>query len=214
MRTFERLSHSERPAGARPVRTRRVIEPDGSVSRELFVLCAERGLLSLPRCIRCHEFLGWSLDRSLGDACVTCTGGGAPRGAADPPWRSAGPSALPIQDVMEDAVCVRADVPADALESAYVDLDLHATPVLEVDDSLLGIVTKSDVLRRRRCSTSTARDVMTTPAVTASPAADVKDAASLMARHDIGRLPVLHPVFGVVGMIDGVRLLRTLAETR
>jgi CBS domain-containing protein len=182
-----------------------VIERDGSVSRELFVLCAERGLLSLPRCTRCHEFLGWSLDRSLGDACVTCTGGG---GA---PWTAADPSALPIQEVMEDAVCVRADVPADALESAYVDLDLHATPVLEVDDSVLGIITRSDLMRRR-CSTSDARDVMTAPAIMVSPTTPVKDAIELLGRHDIGRLPVIHPVFGLVGMVNAASLLQTLGH--
>lgn len=208
MRAFEQSSHSERPAGTRPVRMRRVIERDGSVSRELFVLCSEQGLLSLPRCTRCHEFLGWSLDRSLGEACVTCTGdGGAP-------WSTADPFALPIREILEDTVCVRADVPADALESAYVDLDLHATPVLEVDDSVLGIITKSDIMRRGRCSTSKARDVMTTPAVTVPPTARVTDAVALMARHDIGRLPVVHPVLGVVGMVTAASLLQTLDHRR
>jgi signal-transduction protein with cAMP-binding, CBS, and nucleotidyltransferase domain len=75
------------------------------------------------------------------------------------------------------------------------ELDIGAIPIGE-DDRLVGIVTDRDIVCRCIAAgldpgTATARDVMTEGVVFCVDRQDVKDAARIMARKEVRRLPVI-----------------------
>ena len=62
---------------------------------------------------------------------------------------------------------------------------------------------------RRRALARTAGELMTAPAVTVAPQATVEQAARLMRRHRVGRLPVTSPLTGrLAGIVTRSDLLR------
>lgn len=103
-----------------------------------------------------------------------------------------------------------------------------ALPVLETDGRLAGVVSEDDLLpkqgyparrdrrrsilpRRRRLMTKargrTARDLMSSPAITVRGSASLSAAARMMVRHRVKQLPVLGPGEALVGMVSRADLL-------
>jgi CBS domain-containing protein len=86
--------------------------------------------------------------------------------------------------------------------------------VIVVDAEMpIGIVTERDIVRRvvakQRPGTTKLLDVMTTPLITISPDASLKEAARTMVNHRIRRLPVLkeHKLVGILVVSDFARHL-------
>jgi CBS domain-containing protein len=115
--------------------------------------------------------------------------------------------------------------------------DIGAMPVVAPTGQLLGVVSRPDLIpkvaglaaatglcsqlgsrrrERRRAMARTAGELMTTPAVTVTPHATVVQAARLMRRHRIGRLPVTFPLTGrlagIVTRSDLLRVYRRLGQ--
>lgn len=108
--------------------------------------------------------------------------------------------------------------------------DIGAMPVVAPTGQLLGVVSRPDLIpkvagmaaatglcpgfgsrrrERRRAMARTAGELMTTPAVTATQQATVEQAARLMRRHRVGRLPVTFPLTGrLAGIVTRADLLR------
>ena len=108
--------------------------------------------------------------------------------------------------------------------------DIGAMPVVAPTGQLLGVVSRPDLIpkvaglaaatgpcpgfgsrrrERRRAMARTAGELMTTPAVTVTPQATVEQAARLMHRHRVGRLPVTFPLTGrLAGIVTRSDLLR------
>jgi CBS domain-containing protein len=108
--------------------------------------------------------------------------------------------------------------------------DIGAMPVVAPTGQLLGVVSRPDLIpkvaglaaatgpcpgfgsrrrERRRAMARTAGELMTTPAVTVTPQATVEQAARLMRRHRVGRLPVAFPLTGrLAGIVTRSDLLR------
>ena len=108
--------------------------------------------------------------------------------------------------------------------------DIGAVPVVAPTGQVLGVVSRPDLIpkaaglaapaglcpwfgprrrERRRALARTAGELMTTPAVTVTPHATVVQAARLMRRHRIGRLPVTFPLTGrLAGIVTRSDLLR------
>ena len=108
--------------------------------------------------------------------------------------------------------------------------DIGAMPVVAPTGQLLGVVSRPDLIpkvaglaaatglypgfgsrrrERRRAMARTAGELMTTPAVTVTPQATVEQAARLMRRHRVGRLPVTFPLTGrLAGIVTRADLLR------
>ncbi|KOG31878.1 MULTISPECIES: CBS domain-containing protein [Streptomyces] len=82
--------------------------------------------------------------------------------------------------------------------------DITGVPVLDEDDRVVGVVSESDLLARHA---STARDLMTTPAVTVHAEETVADAARLMVRRGVERLPVVDEEERLVGIVTRRDLL-------
>jgi len=106
---------------------------------------------------------------------------------------------------------------------------IGAVPVIDPERRVLGVVSNADLIakagglpaagprlqfpRRRRerlkAMARTAGELMTAPAVTVPPAATIGQAARLMRRHRIGRLPVRDPLTGrLAGIVTRSDLLR------
>ncbi|MFF4908193.1 CBS domain-containing protein [Streptomyces sp. NPDC001260] len=94
-------------------------------------------------------------------------------------------------------------------------LDRHrisGLPVVDHDDKVLGVVSGTDLARAGN-GTLTAGDLMSTPAVTVHPEQAVSDAARVMERHGIERLPVVDEEDRLVGIATRRDLLRVFART-
>jgi CBS domain-containing protein len=118
------------------------------------------------------------------------------------------------------------------------ELRLHgvdAVPVLREDGTVSGLVSSTDLLlkkadpnaaeaphpfagpRRRRelrkAAGTTAADLMTAPAVTITPGASVEEAAGLMRRRRVSRLPVVDADTGrLVGIVSRADVLRVYSR--
>lgn len=88
------------------------------------------------------------------------------------------------------------------------DAKLHAVPVVDSAEQLTGVVSVSDLLRypERR----TARELMSSPVLTADPDMLAARAAQRAARADVNQLPVVDEHDHVVGLVTRLDLLRLL----
>ncbi|MFI5957330.1 CBS domain-containing protein [Cryptosporangium sp. NPDC051539] len=139
-----------------------------------------------------------------------------------------------VSDVMTNAVqsaYVRTPVKtiAERLDWAGVT----AMPVLDDDAEVVGVVSEADLLhkvtyqddadgwprllRRHRTDRDKAegllaQDVMTAPAITIAPGASVVEAAQLLERHRVKRLPVVNDTGKLVGVVSRADLVRLLTR--
>ncbi|MEU8524062.1 MULTISPECIES: CBS domain-containing protein [Streptomyces] len=82
--------------------------------------------------------------------------------------------------------------------------DISGVPVVDDDDHVVGVVSESDLLARHEL---TAREVMTRPPVTVHAEETVADAARLMVRRGVERLPVVDVEDRLVGIVTRRDLL-------
>ncbi|OKJ66164.1 CBS domain-containing protein [Streptomyces sp. CB02261] len=82
--------------------------------------------------------------------------------------------------------------------------DISGVPVVDEDDRVVGVVSESDLLASDEL---TARGLMTTPAVTVHADETVVDAARLMVRRGVERLPVVDEEERLVGIVTRRDLL-------
>jgi CBS domain-containing protein len=121
-----------------------------------------------------------------------------------------------------DVVTIPADATLNDVAAMLLDRGISGAPVVSSRGRVLGVVSKSDLVRtltggqrhgraasRTRASRrrQTARDVMSSPAVTVTPERNVAHAATVMTRRGINRLPVLdrNTLVGIVSRADLVR---------
>ncbi|MFJ1594803.1 HPP family protein [Kitasatospora albolonga] len=100
---------------------------------------------------------------------------------------------------------------------------IGAVPVLDDEDRVVGVVSRTDVEQgAARCFPRTdlaegsgpvVRDLMTSPAVTVHPEQRVKDAARVMERRGVDRLPVVDPEDRLIGLATRRDLLRVFLRT-
>jgi CBS domain-containing protein len=134
-----------------------------------------------------------------------------------------------------DVITVRTDTSFKEIARRLAENNVSALPVLDEEGRLVGVVSEADLLykegyrdrggRSRRptvisrlrrtlakAAGGTARDVMTSPAVTIDPDATLAETARYMASHGVKRLPVLAggELIGIVSRADLVSaFLRT-----
>jgi CBS domain-containing protein len=136
-----------------------------------------------------------------------------------------------IRNVMtRDVVTVTDTTPFAELVRKMAEHGVSALPVLDQDERLVGIVSEADLLRkeeyqderngryllegrgrraaRAKAAGRTAADLMTSPVVTIDSDATIPEAARLLARHRIKRLPVVDDDGRLVGIASRSDLLR------
>nr|WP_137678674.1 CBS domain-containing protein [Parerythrobacter lutipelagi] len=114
---------------------------------------------------------------------------------------------MKVRDAMhENAVWITPDTQLPDIARIMREQDVGALPVGE-NDRLVGMVTDRDVVMRgfddaRDPIQLTARDVMSEPILFCSEEADLEQAAHLMEKHKVRRLPVIGDHRRMVGMLS------------
>ena len=117
-----------------------------------------------------------------------------------------------IREMMTaDVVTVTLDTQFKELAGFMAIHNVSALPVLDSEGRVAGVVSEVDLLRKEQFQEDpgrTARDVMTSPAVTVAPDATIVAAARLMDRHRIKRLVVVGADGRLAGIVTPRDLLR------
>jgi CBS domain-containing protein len=137
-----------------------------------------------------------------------------------------------VRSVMtSDAVSVRVYTPYKQIVRILLDYGISAVPVVDEAGHVLGVVSQADLIEKEAAqarSTSTAAHrpvtwhsrtshtkahavsadtLMTGPAITISPDADLNSAALLMSKHNVKRLPVVDGEGRLLGVVSRGDLL-------
>ncbi|MEU4410948.1 CBS domain-containing protein [Streptosporangium sp. NPDC023963] len=142
---------------------------------------------------------------------------------------------MKVREVMGGAaIAVRPEATFTEMVDAMRRFKVGALTVIDADDHPIGVVADDDLLLKetdsgahagsvfdsrkrrqehRKAAGGTARQVMTTPAITITKDATVRDAARLMHRHRIKQLPVIDAVTGrITGTVHQSDLLKVFAR--
>jgi CBS domain-containing protein len=138
------------------------------------------------------------------------------------------PTAHQVRDVMSaEPVTVTRLTPFKDLVELFSSRRISAAPVLDNRNWVVGVVSQTDLLPKEafrdheptrreqllhleemfKSGATTAGDLMTAPAVVIGPQAPLAEAARLMARHHVRRLPVVDGRGQLVGMVSQSDLL-------
>jgi CBS domain-containing protein len=134
-----------------------------------------------------------------------------------------------------EVVTVEEHTPLKEITQLLADCRISAVPVLDPDARVVGVVSEADLLpkqelpegppgarllegRRRRqtrakATGDTAVELMTAPAITIAPDASLAEAARLLHRHQIKRLPVLDPAGPLLGIVSRADLLKVFLRS-
>ncbi|MFC0602525.1 CBS domain-containing protein [Streptomyces palmae] len=145
-----------------------------------------------------------------------------------------------VGEVMtREVVEARRETPLKDVARLLAQHRISGLPVLDHDDKVLGVISETDLIRRqaaqgadrparwfrlpalrrsaRRAAAAaravTAEDLMTSPAVTVHPEQRVADAARVMERHGVERLPVVDEEDRLIGIATRRDLLRVFLRT-
>jgi len=148
---------------------------------------------------------------------------------------------MQVKDVMSRGVLTLApDTPVREIAAALSEAHISGAPIVEPDGTLLGIVTESDLAHRLAAKVApppswfkalfsaapsealdyaktrgrTARDIMTAPLRSVDEQTSVEDAAQLLEKLNIRRLPVVRDgkLVGILSRADLLRALLTPEE--
>jgi len=199
-----------------PVRSCHVVGAEDSVDTHHTVQCPRRQeSTAFARCCGCVHMLSIDVDPDGKHGAVECVVGDdlVPHGRVDVAEAAV---RVRLGDVIGlDTTCVRSNVKIEAVAELLVDKALRAVPVVDEGRRLVGIVSKSDLLRRRgtgKARTKTAADIMT-PVVHGLPEdAPVAYAISLMAFEGLHEVPIVDSNSHVIGMVTATDALRWVAQ--
>jgi CBS-domain-containing membrane protein len=144
--------------------------------------------------------------------------------------------ALKVGDIMtRDVTSITPDSPVFGVVEKLLDKPYTALPVVDSSGTLVGIISDTDLLERGdmevsislkratdpdlarslisrlRQNTRTVSEVMTRQPVTIGPQASLSEAARLMAKRNLKRLPVVDRDKHLVGILSRFDILKTLA---
>lgn len=116
-----------------------------------------------------------------------------------------------VKDLMTSSVSVlQPDAPISAVVKIMRSENVGVVPVCDIQNHVLGIITDRDIIMRMPSSADTrAESVMSRDIICANAKDDVHDAALLMSKHAVHRLPILENE-KLVGMLS----LKDLAKKR
>ena len=136
-----------------------------------------------------------------------------------------------VRDVMtSEVVTVGEQASFKEIAATMDEHRVSALPVLDAEGRVAGIVSEADLLlkeefpegpaggrlfqgrrqrvERAKAAGATAAELMTAPAVTIGPDATVTEAARVLHRHGIKRLPVVDPAGPLLGIVSRADLLK------
>jgi CBS domain-containing protein len=117
-------------------------------------------------------------------------------------------SPMKVRDIMtsEGLATATLDTTLEDIANMMKDENVGAIPVLDDEDNLAGIITDRDIVVRgiaegQDPTSCTAEEILSEQLHTIEPDAELEEAAELMARHKIRRLPVVEDGV-IIGMIS------------
>lgn len=137
---------------------------------------------------------------------------------------------MKVKDVMgRVAIAARTDASFDDIIVTMQRFKVGAVTVIDADRRPIGVVSEDDLLlketaeggsgfgrrraEQRKAAGTTARELMTSPAITVTGDTSVHDAARLMHKNRIKQLPVIDSVTGrIVGTVHQGDLLKIFAR--
>ncbi|MEU6896158.1 CBS domain-containing protein [Streptomyces sp. NPDC046557] len=105
----------------------------------------------------------------------------------------------------DEVVSVVGRTPFADVAALLVEHDISGAPVVDEEDRVIGVVSHTDLIAR---DDLTAQELMSAPAVTVHAEQNVTEAARLMTRRGVGRLPVVDEEDRLVGIVTRRDLLR------
>ncbi|MET9953783.1 CBS domain-containing protein [Streptomyces sp. NPDC006339] len=116
-----------------------------------------------------------------------------------------------VADLMTPtAVAVQPGTPFKEIARLLDEYGITAVPVVDEDNRPVGVVSEADLLRRHtdKDGPSTAEAMMSSPVVVARPSWTAVEAARLMERHRVKRLPVVDADGRLIGVLSRSDLLQ------
>jgi len=142
---------------------------------------------------------------------------------------------MKVREIMtENVLTVSPDTPLTVVATRLLEYGVSGFPVVDEDGRVIGVVSETDILYKERSvperdglvdwlthypddpptaklTARTAREAMSTPAVTIVPERHVSDAAALMLDLRIDRLPVVTSGL-LAGIVTRTDIVRAFAE--
>jgi CBS-domain-containing membrane protein len=122
----------------------------------------------------------------------------------------------PVSEIMSGTVVhVKPDLGLDALEELLLSHSISGAPVVDDHGRPIGIVSKTDLLRRNGSATgprATVRDVMMRTAYCLGENEPIARAAGLMAFEGVHRVPIVDHNGAVIGVVSPLDVMRWLAR--
>ncbi|MFF8864782.1 CBS domain-containing protein [Streptomyces sp. NPDC015139] len=133
-----------------------------------------------------------------------------------------------VSDVMtRSVITVGRETPVKAVMERLAERQISAVPVVEEDGRVMGVVSEADLLPKRglqdssmdpgrgpqpseqlKAGAATAGELMSAPALTVPPDATLAEAARIMARQEVKRLPVVTREGILQGVVSRSDLLK------
>ena len=215
-----------------PVQVRSTEYSEGETEEARSVQCPlSKGSVALEHCMGCERHVGLEA-RAEGDAVLECR---VPVAALQGRKASQGLGqrlrSTPISEVMTaKVVCVDSDLNLDELAHLFEKKHIRAAPVVQDEGVLIGMVSKSDLVRGHRHEDEDAEDafeedghfppnclgvivegIMTTDVAKLPETASLAEAARLFAARGMHHIPVVTKDEVVVGMLSVMDLARWMA---
>lgn len=140
-----------------------------------------------------------------------------------------------VREVMTaDVACASQDTPFKEAAELMAERHVSALPVLDAEGRVIGVVSESDLLRKQeyqddpraprlgwrwrrelrpKATADTVGGAMSSPPVTISPETGVVEAARVIDRNHVKRLPVTGPDGRLVGIVSRADLLRVFLRS-
>jgi CBS domain-containing protein len=138
-----------------------------------------------------------------------------------------------VREVMHEApVAIGAEAPFKEIAELMADHGISALPVLDPTDRVIGVVSEADLIvrdedipdphvferpsihiARQKARASNASELMTSPPIMVGPETSLADAATMMRRHRVKRLPVCDTDGRLIGVVSRIDLVREFVRT-
>jgi CBS domain-containing protein len=198
-----------------PVRRCTVLHGSGDATVDLTVYCPSRQrTVDMGTCADCSHVETLPRPHALSPAVACRPPEAAPTVSDARDATLAAARRVQVREVMSMAViCVRADTRAETVGALLVAHRIRSVPVVDDERRLLGILSKTDLLRAgaKRLATKTAGDIMT-PLVHSLPDdAPLAYAIALMATDSLLEVPIVSPQAQIVGLVTANDVMRWVA---
>lgn len=200
-----------------PIRVRRTIDGDGEITATMLVHCeARRRSVLLDECTDCEDCESVHIDPLEEDSWITCSRVAPFEGATIEESIAPDGERTPVVSIMgKRVICVAPETSTTLLRDLLLERGLTGAPVVQTDGTVVGFVSRADLLRNQwPGGAATVGQIMTPLAVTVSETASIAEASALMALEGVHRLPVVNNAMSgkVVGVVSALDVLGWIAR--